>query len=260
MFAPGCMPARWLVRGRSSRRSFSMAPPGVGKTRFMRRLSEILGMAFHGISMASDPLKLTGLSAGWGTARPGEVARFFGRNLSANPLFMLDEIDKCGSMQSQDAHLPSIHELLLSLLEQETSRNLTDEYLEFRLDASHISWVCTSNEVWRLPEPLLSRLTVFDIAAPDRSQMLAVAQSCYRDVRAAEPFGELFHYRLPDALTERLAAQSPRVISRMLVTTMERQLWAECRDPGRRVAKGSLALDARYLPETAMARPTMGFV
>jgi len=46
----------------------------------------------------------------------------------------------------------------------------------------------------------------------------------------------------------------------MLVAAMERQLYAECRDPGRCVPKGTLELDTRYLPEAAGARPAIGFV
>ena len=75
---------------------------------------------------------------------------------------VLDEIDKAPQMSHQAS---SLHDVLLSLLEERTSRAFVDEYIgpELPFDASRVNWLATANSLETLPEPLLTRFRVFEI-------------------------------------------------------------------------------------------------
>ena len=75
---------------------------------------------------------------------------------------VLDEIDKAPQMSHQAS---SLHDVLLSLLEERTSRAFVDEYIgpELPFDASRVNWIATANSKELIPEPLLSRFRVFEI-------------------------------------------------------------------------------------------------
>ena len=102
-----------------------LGPPGVGKTRLVRRLAEEVGMPFMSLGLAAmdDSRSLLGTSRGWGTAQPAPLVEFLSTRKSASALMLLDEIDKV-TQRAVNATPPTV--ALLSFLEQENARNFFD--------------------------------------------------------------------------------------------------------------------------------------
>ena len=144
-----------------------VGPPGIGKTRFVKQLSEVLTLPHFICSMGGggDAMKMRGLSKGWANARPGKFAMDLATTEVANALYMMDEIDKAGR-KNGDA-MWDIHGLLLAYLESESSTVVEDDYMDCTLDVSPLNFLMTANDASLLPEPFLSRLDVYHIAGPE---------------------------------------------------------------------------------------------
>lgn len=169
-------------------------PPGVGKTYFASRLAAALGSPCEVIGMETTTAVwiLAGSSLGWNSGGPGRVFELLVHGHVANPFLVLDEVDK----SSADRGYPPIN-ALYPLLEPGTAREFRDEACrDVPLDARHINWIATANELDKIPAPLLSRLTVIDVPPPTYDQRLAIARCVYRDLRREHAWGRRFEPEL----------------------------------------------------------------
>jgi ATP-dependent Lon protease len=190
-----------------------LGPPGIGKTHFARRLAHLLGTGFGFVPMSSLTAGwvLSGASSQWKNAKPGKVFDTFLNGDYANPVIVVDELDKA-SGDGQFDPLGALYELL----EAATATRFVDEFVELPIDASGAVWLATANDAARVPEPLLSRLSVYEIEAPDAEGSARIAASIYAEIRNSHDWGRQFPEALaPDAL-DRLAALPPREMRRML--------------------------------------------
>ena len=190
-----------------------LGPPGIGKTHFARRLAHLLGTGFGFVPMSSLTAGwvLSGASSQWKNAKPGKVFDTFLNGDYANPVIVVDELDKA-SGDGQFDPLGALYELL----EVDTATRFVDEFVELPIDASGAVWLATANDPARIPEPLLSRLSVYEIDAPDAEGSARIAGSIYAEIRNSHDWGRQFPEALaPDAL-ERLAALPPREMRRVL--------------------------------------------
>lgn len=156
--------------------------PGTGKTRFAQRLSELLGTPNTVINMAGmrDVNLLKGVSRGWASNRPSRIVEFIQQTSVANPLFILDEVDKAQAGSYGNGGNP--HDALLDLLEPGNARRYTDTYLMAECDLSHCLYVLTCNSLQALPEPLLSRVRMVFFPAPREEHAHIIMQSICRDM------------------------------------------------------------------------------
>jgi ATP-dependent Lon protease len=188
--------------------------PGIGKTHFGRRIAELLSTGFGFVSMSSMTAGwvLSGSSSQWKNAKPGKVFDTFLNGQYANPVMMVDEIDKAGG----DAQYDPLG-ALYALLEHDTASQFVDEFVELPIDASSVCWIATANEGARIPEPILNRMNVYEIAPPDHDGSVRIASALYAEIRGAHDWGTAFP-EAPDAgVLERLAALSPREMRRALL-------------------------------------------
>jgi len=191
-----------------------LGDPGIGKTHFARRLSHLLGTGFGFVSMSSLTAGwvLSGASSQWKNSRTGKVFDTLVHGDYANPVLVVDEIDKA----SAESHYDPLG-ALYSLLEQETARSFSDEFAEVPLDCSDIVWIATANEASRIPEPILNRMNVYEIEPPDAEGARRIAQAIYREIRDSHAWGRRFP-EVPDAsVLDRLAGLAPREMRRALV-------------------------------------------
>ncbi|HVE50543.1 MAG TPA: AAA family ATPase, partial [Casimicrobiaceae bacterium] len=153
--------------------------PGLGKTWFAKRLANALGTGYEFVSMSSLTAGwvLTGASAQWQNARPGKVAQTLIEGDYANPVVVLDEVDKAGG----DARYDPMG-ALYTLLERDTAREFKDEFIDVDIDASHILWIATANDESPIPEPIVNRMNVYAIERPDLDGSRAIALAVYRDI------------------------------------------------------------------------------
>jgi ATP-dependent Lon protease len=135
-----------------------LGPPGVGKTSYLQRLAELSGLPFLSLSLAgkSDNRDLAGTARGWGTGHPSRVIALINETRTANPIVLLDEIDKAGGSD----HNGRVIDTLLTLLEPASSTKFYDDFLWGHADLSRVSWIATANSTATLPTTLLGRMEV----------------------------------------------------------------------------------------------------
>ena len=185
--------------------------PGIGKTHFARRVSQMLGTGYGFVPMSSLTAGwvLSGASSQWKNAKPGKVFDTFLNGDYANPVMVVDEIDKA-SADGQYDPLGALYELL----ETQTAMRFTDEFAEIPIDASGAVWFATANEASRIPEPLLNRMNVYEIEPPDAAGSARIARSLYREIRESHDWGRRFPEEPSGSVVEKLALLTPREMRR----------------------------------------------
>jgi ATP-dependent Lon protease len=191
-----------------------LGDPGIGKTHFARRLSRMLGTGYSFIGMSSLTAGwiLSGASAQWKNAKPGKVFDALVNGDYANPVIVVDEIDKAGGDAQYDP-LGSLY----TLLEHDTACEFVDEFAEVPIDASDVVWIATANDARAIPEPILNRVNVYEIEAPDADASQRIARGIYRELRDAHSWGQQFPEEPARATVERLAQLKPREMRRVLL-------------------------------------------
>src|SRR3954471_19040818 len=166
-----------------------LGEPGIGKTHFARRVAQLLGTGYGFVPMSSLTAGwvLSGSSSPWKNAKPGKVFDTFMHGDYANPVMVVDEIDKA----SADGHYDPLG-ALYELLEINTATRFVDEFVEVPIDASGAVWFATANDASRIPEPLLNRMNVYEIDPPDSEGSARIAHSLYREIRESHDWGKRF--------------------------------------------------------------------
>ncbi|MBL8288315.1 MAG: AAA family ATPase [Rubrivivax sp.] len=212
---------RQLALCQDSRDALEIAPmlllgaPGIGKTHFAREVARLLGTGLGFVSMSSLTAGwvLSGASSQWKGARPGKVFETLVDGVYANPVMVVDEIDKARTEHAYDP-LGALY----SLLEHDTAEAFTDEFAEVPIDASQVIWVATANDARVIPEPILNRLNVFEVQPPDRDAARQIAERLYRSIRSAHDWGQRFEPEPGEAVLERMAGLAPREMRRAWMT------------------------------------------
>jgi ATP-dependent Lon protease len=188
-----------------------LGDPGIGKTHFARRVSQLLGTGYGFVPMSSLTAGwvLSGASSQWKNAKPGKVFDTFLNGEYANPVLVVDEIDKA-SADGQYDPLGALYELL----ETQTATRFTDEFAEIPIDASGAVWFATANDAARIPEPLLNRMNVYEIEAPDAEGSARIAHAIYRELRDSHDWGRRFPETPADIVVEKLSVLTPREMRR----------------------------------------------
>jgi len=192
-----------------------LGDPGIGKTHFAQRVSQLLGTGFGFVPMSSLTAGwiLSGASSQWKNAKPGKVFDTFLNGEYANPVMVVDEIDKA----SGDGQFDPLG-ALYSLLESKTAAKFVDEFAEIPIDASGAVWFATANDAARIPEPILNRMNVYEIDPPDEEGAARIARSIYREIREAHDWGRRFPEAPEADVVERLAELTPREMRRAVQT------------------------------------------
>jgi ATP-dependent Lon protease len=192
-----------------------LGAPGIGKTYFAKQLAELIATGYGFVSMSSMTAGwiLSGSSSQWKNSKPGKVFETFLHGQYANPLILVDELDKA-SGDSQYDPLGALY----ALLEHDTARVFIDEFVELPIDASNVFWVATANDTARIPEPILNRMNVYEIDPPDRDGALRIAQSIYGEIRGSHDWGKPFPEQPAADVLEKLAAVTPREMRRTILS------------------------------------------
>jgi ATP-dependent Lon protease len=154
---------------------------GVGKTHYAKALAGAIGTAHRQLQLdtALSEAALVGNEKRWANTSYGALFEEIVLGQHANPVFVLDEIDKALRDKRSDPLAP-----LHSLLEPVTSTRVRDISLDFEFDASHVIWIATANYPWRVPQPVRSRMKEFWIQFPTAEESIQIAREVARSAVA----------------------------------------------------------------------------
>ncbi len=145
--------------------------PGAGKSRFARRLAEELGLIVWRVDGAqSDGSIFAGTDRRWHTTEPCHPFMAVHRAGHANPLVLIDEIEKAATRSDYGR----LWDCLLGFFEPETAARYPDPALQTALDLSHVNYIMTANSAGPLPSPLKDRLRVIGFPTPTASDIDAL--------------------------------------------------------------------------------------
>ncbi|KAI3715606.1 hypothetical protein L6452_22592 [Arctium lappa] len=162
------------LRGTSQGKIICLSgPPGVGKTSIGRSIARALNRNFYRFSVGglSDVAEIKGHRRTYIGAMPGKMVQCLKNVGTANPLVLIDEIDKLGR-----GHAGDPASAMLELLDPEQNANFLDHYLDVPIDLSKVLFVCTANVVETIPNPLLDRMEIIPIAGYITDEKMHIAR------------------------------------------------------------------------------------
>jgi ATP-dependent Lon protease len=216
----------WL----SLRPMLLVGSPGSGKTHFARRLGGLSGcgnalLSFAGVNSNAE---LAGNPRGFRHQQPCFPACVIQASGTANPVVVIDEVEKACAGFAGDPVAT-----LLGMLERSTARSFFDGCLAAEIDLGHVNWILTANNIARLPEPLLSRLQIVEVAGPGPEHAEMVLATLWRDVACDVGLS-------PAALPRLEAAAEAQLLRLFRNTRSVRRL--------RRAIEAVVAVSARHAP------------
>ncbi|ROT44293.1 hypothetical protein CHR62_13310 [Pusillimonas sp. NJUB218] len=192
-----------------------VGPPGVGKTRFAQRLSELLGAPSLVMNLAgtSENKLLKGFSRGWSGNRPSRIVDLIRQEKVVNPLIILDEVDKTFTAGGNGG---SVQDALLDLLEPANARRYQDVYLMAECNLSHCFYIATCNSIQSISEPLRTRFrpVLFQAPGPEHAPTLIAGVVSDLERSWGVPEGAI---TLSDAQKARLVGLSAREMKAAIV-------------------------------------------
>ena len=213
-----------------------VGPPGVGKTSIARSIAQTMNRKYARMSLGGvrDESDIRGHRKTYIGAMPGRIINAIKQAGSANPLILLDEIDKLGSDFRGD---PS--SALLEVLDSEQNFAFRDHFIEVPFDLSNVLFIATANDLGGIPGPLADRMEIIELSSYTREEKFQIAKRHLLPKQLARNGLKASMLRVTDSALYGMIDGYTREAG---VRTLERTIATLCRKAARRIVDYGQAL------------------